>query len=241
MRAPRPPGPPPASCARPLDSTHAPRAPPPDAPSERPAPQMPPRPATTRPRRADRRRRTRVDWALLAVGCTPGRRRASSEGGSWRRPRCSWWPASPRPTHGRRGAPHNATGLSLLVQVQPRGDWEILEEMAPRQRLLPLLFLNTAATALAALPTPTLRQQADAITSSSRPSPPPAPTPGGGWPLPPYPRSTFITNCSILEETMLATGVGGDTWPSTWSQSGQTFAMGCDNNDAGTQPTQDPL
>jgi hypothetical protein len=180
-------------------------------------------------------------WALLAVGCTPGRRRASSEGGSWRRPRCSWWPASPRPTHGRRGAPHNATGLSLLVQVQPRGDWEILEEMAPRQRLLPLLFLNTAATALAALPTPTLRQQADAITSSSRPSPPPAPTPGGGWPLPPYPRSTFITNCSILEETMLATGVGGDTWPSTWSQSGQTFAMGCDNNDAGTQPTQDPL
>jgi hypothetical protein len=121
----------------------------------------------------------------------------------------------------------------------------VVEEMARWQRLLPLLFLNTAAAALAApLVTPALPQQADSITSSSHPSPPPPPTPrGGGWPIPPYPRSTFITNCSILEETMLATGIGGDTWPSTWSQSGQTFAMGCDNNDAGTPPSplNDPL
>ena len=106
-----------------------------------------------------------------------------------------------------------------------------MEEMARWQRLLPLLFLNTAAAALAA-------------PLVTHPSPPPAPTPrGGGLPIPPYPRSTFITNCSILEETMLATGIGGDTWPSTWSQSGQTFAMGCDNNDAGTPPSplNDPL
>ena len=102
-----------------------------------------------------------------------------------------------------------------------------MEDMVRWQRFLRLLFLNTAAAALAASPTLALRQQADAITSSR-------PAPGEGWPLPPYPRSTFITNCSVLEETMLATGVGGDTWPSTWSQSGQTFAMGCDNNDAGT-------
>lgn len=56
---------------------------------------------------------------------------------------------------------------------------------------------------------------------------------GGGWQLPHYPNSTFIAGCSMDVAAELATGVGGDTWPSTWAESGQHFAMGCDNNDAG--------
>jgi hypothetical protein len=63
------------------------------------------------------------------------------------------------------------------------------------------------------------------------PSAPPAPVPGG-WPVPQYPRSTFISNCSVADATALATGTGGDTWPSAWSLSGQSYAMGCDNRDA---------
>jgi len=55
----------------------------------------------------------------------------------------------------------------------------------------------------------------------------------GAWPVPPYPRSDFITNISIDWATAQNSGVSGDTWPSAWAADGSAYAMGCDNKQPG--------
>ena len=61
---------------------------------------------------------------------------------------------------------------------------------------------------------------------------PPRPAPGP-WPIPPAARSTFITGVTIDSNTTVRTGVEGDTWPSTTTADGRSWAMGCDNKPPG--------
>lgn len=66
---------------------------------------------------------------------------------------------------------------------------------------------------------------ATAVVNQTRPPP--------VYPVPPGNPSKLISHCDINETTTVATGVQGDTWPSTWTSDGSSFAMGCDNRPPG--------
>eukprot|EP00729_Bicosta_minor_P017614 gene17614-6133_t len=72
---------------------------------------------------------------------------------------------------------------------------------------------------------------------AGKPAPPPPPPPplppSGPWPVPPFRNSAFISSTVIGWDNPVMTHVSGDTWPSTWADSGQTYAMGCDNKQPG--------
>mmetsp|Transcript_20951 Transcript_20951/g.54489 ORF Transcript_20951/g.54489 Transcript_20951/m.54489 type:complete len:515 (+) Transcript_20951:160-1704(+) len=71
------------------------------------------------------------------------------------------------------------------------------------------------------------------VTTGVVARPPLPPKPPVVFPVPPGQPSVFLKGCEIDASAAVTPGVQGDTWPSTWTAGGDSFAMGCDNQPPG--------